>query len=376
MKIKFSFSLVVLVFIAQQAFSQQDEIKKYQFISIKENKFTPVKNQAATGTCWNFSTTSLIESELLRKGIGEFDLSEMFIVRNIYKEKARNYILRQGTSQLGPGALGHDLIRGIATYGAMPEEIYSGLKEGATFHNHKKLDQSVKNYCDSILKQIPINPNWMDGFEKILDEELGKLPQTFDYNGKTYTAKSFATDVLKFNADDYINLTSFIHQPYYKPMIIQVPDNFSNGMYYNIPLAELVQLSKTAVKNGFTIMWDADVSNRGFNQKQGIALLLKDEKNFPEIFNPEMEEKVYDGMYRQKLYEDLITQDDHLMHIVGLKKTATGKEFFEVKNSWGEVGNYKGLIEVSEAYFAVNTIALVIPKASLSKEFLSKLQGN
>lgn len=374
MKIRIGLSILWISFISTYSFSQDVEVRKYSFINIKENKFTPVKNQAATGTCWNFSTTSMIESELLRKGIGEFDLSEMFIVRNIYKEKAQNYILRQGTAQFGPGALGHDLIRGIATYGAMPEAVYSGLKENQKDHNHNKLDDKLKKYCDSILKQLQINPDWMTGFEKILDEELGKVPHTFNYNGKTFTAKSFATDILKFNADDYVNLTSFINESFYKPMIVQVPDNFSNGMYYNIPLEELVQLTKTAIKNGFTILWDADVSNRGFNQKQGVALLLKDEKNFPKFFNPEMEEKDYNATYRQKLYEELITQDDHLMHIVGLKKTETGKEFFEVKNSWGDIGNYNGFIQVSEAYFAVNTISLVVPKAALAKEFLTKIQ--
>lgn len=374
MKIRIGLSILLVSFISIYSFSQEVEVKKYSFIGIKENKFTPVKNQAATNTCWNFSTTSMIESELLRKGVGEFDLSEMFIVRNIYKEKAQNYILRQGGAQFGPGGLGHDLIRGISIYGAMPESEYSGLKEGEKNHNHKKLDNQLKKYCDSILKKIPINPDWMNGFEKILDEELGKVPHTFNYNGKTYTTKSFATDVLNFNADDYVNLTSFINEPFYKTMIIQVPDNFSNGMYFNIPLSEFIQVTKTAIKNGFTILWDADVSNRGFDQEQGIALLLKDEKNFQETYNPEMEEKNYNATYRQKLYEDLITQDDHLMHIVGLKKTSTGKEFFEVKNSWGEIGNFEGFIQVSEAYFAVNTISLVVPKAALSKEFLAKIQ--
>ncbi len=372
MKIRFSFLLVL--FVSIYSFAQEVDSKKFSFIGIKENKFTPVKNQAATGTCWNFSTTSLVESELLRKGIGEFDLSEMFIVRNIYKEKARNYILRQGNAQFGPGGLGHDLIRGIATYGAMPESVYSGLKEGQTKHNHKKLDDKLKKYCDSVLKLLNFNSDWMEEFEKILDNELGKMPQTFEFNNKTYSPKSFSTDVLKFNADDYVNLTSFNHTDFYKPMIIQVPDNFSNGMYYNLPLAEFIDVAKKTIKSGFTIMWDADVSNRGFNQKLGIALLLKDEKNIPEDLNPDSEEKSYNATYRQKLYEDLITQDDHLMHIVGLKKTSSGKEFFGVKNSWGEIGTYKGMIEVSEAYFAVNTISLVVPKAALSKEFLAKLQ--
>ena len=225
---------------------------------------TPVKNQAMTGTCWCFSSTSLIESQCLKKNLGELDISEMFTVRNIYIEKAKNYILRQGHAQFGEGGLGHDLIRAIATYGAVPESAYSGLKPGEKMHNHQKLASQLKEYLDETLKTVPVTPNWLDEYVKILDKGLGTPPADFDFNGKKYTPVTFAKEVLKFNADDYVNVTSFTDHPYYQSFIIEVPDNFSNGAYYNLPLNEMIQLTKDAVKSGYSVLWDADVSNDGF----------------------------------------------------------------------------------------------------------------
>jgi bleomycin hydrolase len=203
---------------------------------------------------------------------------------------------------------------------------------------------------------------------------MGEPPAEFDYNGKKYTPITFAKEVLKFNADDYVALTSFTHQPYYKPFILQIPDNFANGSFYNLPLQDLIQVVSDAVSKGYTVAWDADVSNKGFMQGQGLALNLDNGKKYAkEMINADMQEAPYDAMVRQQLYENLTTQDDHLMHITGVEKTKDGKTFFIVKNSWGNVGPFQGYINVSEAYFAINTISLVVPKAALSKEVLNKL---
>lgn len=340
----------------------------------KQAKVTPVKDQSHSGTCWCFSTISLVESQCIKNKLGEFDLSEMFTVRNIYTEKAKNYVLRQGHAQFGEGGLGHDLIRSIATYGAMPETVYSGILPGQDHHDHEKLAKDLKNYLDSILQLKPIAINWLDGFEKILDDAMGKAPSSFEYKGKNYTPKTFAQTVLKFNANDYVNITSFTHQPYYKSFILQVPDNFSNGFYYNIPLKEMIQLTKDVVSKGYSVMWDADVSNSGFRQNTGLALLLNPRiKYYPELIKADMAEDNWDAEKRQQLYENLTTQDDHLMHLYGVEKTPGGKDFFLVKNSWGYVGPYKGSINVSEAYFAINTISLVVPKVALNKVLLAKL---
>ena len=340
---------------------------------LKKVPHTPIKNQASTGTCWSFSTVSLVESETMRNGFGEFDISEMFIVRNIYLEKAKNYILRQGVAQFSPGGLGHDVIRAIAAYGAIPESVYAGLTLGNKSHDHTKLDAVLKTYLDSLLKSRPINADWTKGFKAILDDHLGRVPETFTYHEKQYTPKTFAAEVLHFNANDYVNITSYTHHPFYTAFILEVPDNFSNGAYYNLPLEEMIKVVTQAVEQGYSVMWDADITNNMFRQKDGYALQWKDGKNIPKEINPDMEEMKYDQAMRQLLYENLTTQDDHLMHLVGTERSKGGKKFFLVKNSWGSVGFYKGMIHVSEAYFAINTVSLVLPKAALEESLKAKL---
>ncbi|RQO70834.1 aminopeptidase [Pedobacter sp. KBW06] len=340
--------------------------------TIKDNAATAVKNQGQSGTCWNYSTTSLIESEELRKGLGEFNLSEMYTARNIYLEKAKNYILRQGKAQFGEGGLGHDLIRAVSLYGAMPQEAFQGVS--GEIPNHSGLEEALKTYLDQVLKKRPLDANWLKGYEEILDQKIGTPPATFDYKGKNYTAKTFAKEVLKFDANDYVNISSFTHHPYYAPFILEAPDNFANGSFYNLPLNEMVNLTKTALKDGYTVMWDADVSSKNFQQKKGYAMMFADEADVKAAtLNPNAKETAYSPELRQQLYEDLTTQDDHLMHLTGLDQSSDGKYFFKVKNSWGDVGPFKGYIEVSEPYFAINTVSLVVPKAALSKELKKKL---
>ena len=366
-------STLILSFVFGQT-AQKQTLQKPEFFDIKTVKATPVKNQAMTGTCWCFSTTSLLESEEIRKDKKEIDLSEMFTVRNIYIEKAKNYILRQGHTQFGEGGLSHDMIRAVGTYGAIPETVYSGLLNGQTQYNHQQLISRLQNYLDSVLKKQPISADWLNGYTNVLDQYLGKVPQEFTFDGKKYTPISFAKEVLKFNADDYVSLTSFTHQPYYNSFILQVPDNFANGSFYNIPLNELIDVVKDAVGQGYSVAWDADVSNKGFKQELGFALNLDPSVKYTrETVNAETKELPYDANIRQQLYENLTTQDDHLMHIVGTEKSKDGKTFFVVKNSWGKIGPDEGYINVSEAYFGINTISIVLPKAALSKEMLAKL---
>lgn len=366
-------SLVITTFLFAQT-SQVQTFSKPEFLDIKTVRATSVKNQAMTGTCWCFSATSLVESDEIRKDKQEIDLSEMFTVRNIYIEKAKNYILRQGHAQFGEGGLGHDMIRAVGTYGAVPLSVYSGLLNGQTQYNHQQLFTRLQGYLDSVLKKQPISANWLDGYAAILDQNLGTPPSEFNYNGKTYSPKSFAKDVLHFNADDYVSLTSFTDHPYYSSFILQVPDNFANGSFFNVPLNELIQVAKDAVNKGYSVAWDADVSNNGFRQMQGLALNLDPSVKYTkEMINTDTKEVPYDAAVRQQMYENLTTQDDHLMHIVGTEKSKDGKTFFVVKNSWGKVGPFEGYINVSEAYYAINTISIVLPKAALSKELQQKL---
>lgn len=356
-------------------YAQSDLAVKPVFTVIKANPATSVKNQAVTGTCWSFSTTSLVESQAIRDRAIEVDLSEMFTVRNIYVEKAKNYILRQGKAQFSEGALGHDQIRAIETYGAMPELAYSGLKAGQTRHDHQKLVKDLKTYLDKLLEKTPVAENWLSGFANILDAALGVPPAEFEYYGKRYTAKSFARDMLVFNSKDYVCLTSFTHHPFYEPFILEVPDNFSNGAYYNIPLNELIETTKEIINQGYSVMWDADVSNKGFMQNKGIAVYLPegDDADPQAMVAGSKSEGFINSNIRQQLFENLTTQDDHLMHITGLEKDENGKIYFIVKNSWGEVGPDKGYIHVSEAYFAINTIGLIVPREALNKALINKL---
>ena len=370
------------LFICSTAMAQIGEKGKRQaqvaadgFTIVKSNAVTPVKNQARTGTCWSFSTSSLLESQFIKNtGKADIDLSEIFTVYNIYIEKAKNYILRQGKTQFSEGGLGHDLIRSYATYGAMPESVYSGLREGEKSLNHTKVVVILKRYLDEQLAAPAVPANWLDSFKNMLKEHLGKPPAEFEYNGVKYTPKSFAKDVLKFNSNDYVNITSFTHHPFYSPFILEVPDNFSNGSYYNIPLADMLQMVKTAINKGFTVMWDADVSNSGFMTNNGLAMFLQ--RNDQETVNPvtaDDKELEWSVNLRQQYFENLTTQDDHLMHIVGIEKSKQGKEFFLVKNSWGATGPYLGYVNVSEAYFAMNTISLVVPKQAINPALLLKL---
>lgn len=355
---------------------KKNELAKRGFTVLNNVEATAVKNQAQTNTCWSFSTTSLVESQCLKNNLGEFDLSEMFTVRNIYIEKAKNYVLRQGSAQFGEGGLGHDQIRAIALYGAVPESVYSGLKPGEQMHNHKKMFADLKHYADSVIRHKPIADDWLKGFTKILDSTLGIPPAKFEYKGKTYTPQSFAKEALKFNAADYVNITSFTHHPYYEPFILEVPDNFSNGAYYNLPLEEMMKLVKNALTSGYTVLWDADISNPGFIQDRGIAINLTPESKIEsknDVLNGKAEDTKWNAAGRQKLFENLTTQDDHLMHITGIEKSVTGNTFFVTKNSWGDVGPMSGYINVSESYFAINTISLVVPKAALSRDMLEKL---
>jgi bleomycin hydrolase len=345
-----------------------------QFFDVKMLKATSVKNQAMTGTCWCFATTSLVESEGIRKENREIDLSEMFTVRNMYIEKAKNYILRNSRAQFGEGGLGHDEIRAVATYGAMPLSDYTGLLNGQQNYDHQKLFGELQKYLDSILRKKPISNDWLDGYTKILDENLGAPPREFSYNGKTYTPVSFAKEVLHFDANDYVSLTSFTHEPYYQPFVLQVPDNYANGSFYNLPLNELIEAVKYGIDKGYTVAWDTDVSNKGFMQEVGLALNLDGSSYARDQVNPDMKENSYDAAVRQQLYENLTTQDDHLMHITGVEKSKGGKTFFMVKNSWGRIGPFDGYINVSEAYFAINTLSIVIPKAALSKEIIERLK--
>ncbi|HPS65565.1 MAG TPA: C1 family peptidase [Ignavibacteria bacterium] len=359
-------ALIIIIFFYCGAVSAQT------LTPVKINETTDVRNQDKSGTCWCFSILSVLESELMKQGINHPDLSEMFVVRNVYIDKAKNYLLRQGYTRMGEGAFGQDLFQSIQKHGIVPMDVFPNSKDGSI--NQIGFDDFLKKFLDSVLAQTPIAPGWEENYVRLLDEKIGKPPESFSYEGKTYTPKQFADEVLKYKEEDFIAMTSFTHHPFYKSFNLEVPDNYSGGQFYNVPVEELRKIAEDAVLAGYTVGWDADVSNGFFNMGEGIAMVPDGKTNLKGNLNPDDKEINCTQDYRQELFENLTTQDDHMMQITGLKKSPDGKIFFLVKNSWGKIGKLAGFINVSETYFDVNTVSLLLPKSALSDEMKSKLK--
>ena len=353
------FILLLLVFvIISKIYSQ----KKFTEIINIDN--TEVKNQQRTGTCWSFATASFLESEVLRLKNKRVDLSEMFEVRNIYEEKARNFFLRQGKTNFSQGGLSHDFIRAMANNGVVPQSTYPGNPKGELVFDHTELAKILSAYVEAAVKSNLHTDYWFDGFKAVLDVYIGKKPQKFEYDGKSFSPKSFAK-YLELNPKNYIELTSFTHHPYYKYFVLEIPDNYSSGMYYNINLKELKEQTDYALKNGFSVSWDGDVSEPGFGRKSGVIELIKDNNVIFDGENPDYEKIT---KLRQSQFEKLKTTDDHLMHIVGKAEDENGKSYYIVKNSWGNAGEYEGYYYMSEPYFLLKTISIMIHKDALKKD--------
>ena len=345
---------------------------QYDFSGKNNLACTNVKSQDRTGTCWSYATCSFFESELLRLGKGDMDLSEMFVVREVYKDKARNYILRQGKANFSQGSLSHDLLRVLKEKGAMPQAAFEGLDNPNDKHNHSELEAVMKGMLDGVVKQKKLSKKWPLALESVLDVYLGECPETFKVNGKETKPKDFSMS-MGLNPNDYINITSFTHHPFYEQFVLEIPDNYSNGSFYNIPIDELFAITKAAIKNGYTIAWDGDVSEKGFSAKEGIAVLPIDE-NREDLFTKPGKEKQVNQVMRQEGFESLATTDDHLMHAVGTAKDQKGNNYFIIKNSWGEISPHKGFIYLSEAYFKMKTISILVHKDAIPSDIASKMQ--
>jgi bleomycin hydrolase len=385
------FSLIPINALAKK--KSKKEKPAYEFTIIKELKRTPVKSQWRTGTCWIFSAVSFLESELLRAGKEELDLAEMFVARHAYPHKALSYVRLHGQANFGQGGQFHDVIDQIKRHGIVPEIEYAGLNIDEKKHNHSEMSSVLSGMLDGVLKRRGrrLTPKWMEAFEAVLDVYLGKAPEKFDYKGKTYTPQSFVSDYLQLNLDDYIEITSYTHHPFYKKCRLEVPDNWTfNSDYYNVPLDDLEKIVYEALDKGYTVAWDADVSDKGFspNNKETLKIYdavdyaivpLKDwedqtkAENKEKFTHPVKEKEITPGI-RQKSFENFNTTDDHLMHIVGIAKDQTGKKFFYVKNSWGTDRRYKGYNYVSMPYFRLHTIAIMINKNALPAEIKTKLE--
>lgn len=371
-----SISIFILgVCTAVSVAAQQPAASPYTFSIVKENAAGATENQCQTGTCWSFATISFLEAEVIRKGGKAVDLSEMYNVRINYPLKADSYVRFQGKQQFGPGGLSHDAINVLRDYGVVPETAYSGLKTGVTEHNHNAMDATLEATVKTVLekKLNEDSQDWKRSIDGILDAEIGPLPDaTFAYNGKKHTAASFR-DELKLSAADYVSITSFSHHPYYSSFVLEVPDNWSKGSFYNVTMDDLGRIADNAIDNGYTIAWDADVSEKGFSFQQGVAILPAVQPKKDEYWSKVHEELVPTQQLRQDAFDRFETTDDHLMHITGKSKDQNGNIYFITKNSWGTSNPFKGYQHVSKSYFLMKTVAIVVHKDAIPADIKTKL---
>ncbi|MCH2022562.1 MAG: C1 family peptidase [Saprospiraceae bacterium] len=333
---------------------------------------TNVKNQQRTGTCWSFATSSFLESEVKRLKNIDVDLSEMFSVRTTYIDKAQNYILRQGKANFSEGSLSHDVINAVQRVGLVPESVFSGKTDGETIHNHSEMVAACKGMLNGLQKQKTLSPKWKKALTSILDVYLGKAPDKFNYEGKEYSPKSFAA-FLDIKPKNYTSYTSYTHHPFYEKFVLEIPDNYSNGIYQNIPIDELEAVLDYAIANGYSVAWDGDVSEKTFNHSEGLAILPADKERNDLWDRPGAEIKVTQNL-RQETFESKSTTDDHLMHIVGIAFDNKGTKYYKVKNSWGTSNVFKGYLYMSEAYFKLKTVAILLHNDAIPKKIAKKLK--
>jgi len=343
---------------------------KYEFTIVKENPATPVKDQASTGTCWCFATNSFIESELLRTGKGEHDLSEMFVVRHNYIRRIKDNILRRGEGNIGPGSIAHMYIWVMKNVGIMPEEAYDGINYDSKRHDHGDLNTWVKSInATAVEMKKPLPEEIVNG---VLDAYLGKVPEKFTYQGKEYTVESF-TKAMGLNADDYVEITSFTHHPFYEKVMVEVPDNWDYATMYNLPLDEMMQVIDNAINEGYTVAWDGDISEPGYAFRHFIAVNTKEDLRKQKELKAKAKEESVTQESRQHGFETFATVDDHLEHITGIAKDQDGVKYYKTKNSWGVDSNGTGYHYLSEEYVKAKTISILVHKNSIPKAIRAKL---
>lgn len=359
----------------------------FKFTDVKVVKQTSVKDQNKTGTCWCFSTNSFLENEILKKTGKEVDLSEMFVVYHCYVDKAMKHIRMDQKINFEQGGSTLDVPYVWVRYGMVPEEVYAGLNYGDKKHNHYEMIAGLKGYINGIAKMPnrSLSTAWMNGFKGILDAYLGELPEKFTHEGKEYTPESYAAS-LGISMDDYVPFTSFTHHPFNKPFALEVADNWIWGEYYNVKLDEMKRIVDNAIENGYSVAWAADVSEPGFQWKNGVALMPKEksaetlegtelarwtklsdkdrEKERYEFNGPVAEVEITQDL-RQEWFDQHSTTDDHGMVIVGSATDQEGNRYYKVKNSWDTNQVYDGYIYVSEAYFLAKTLDIVVNKAAV-----------
>lgn len=399
MKLRLFFTVLITVF-AFSVFAEdekKEDKKGYIFDDEIKLPVTSVKNQYRSGTCWSFSGLSFLESEMLRLGKTEVDLSEMFVVWHAYSDKSEKHVRVHGNLNFAAGGAFHDVTNVIRDYGIVPESVYDGLNYGEDKHVHGEMDRVLKQHVDAVVenKNRKLSTVWHEPIDATLNSYLGDLPKKFEYEGKKYTPQSFATDFVGLNMDDYVEIASYTHHPFYSQFILEVPDNWSWDQVYNVPVNELEEIMDYALGNGYTVAWAADVSEKGFaTSNKGVAVLpaapsedmsdsemskweaLSDKEKEKELYKldevaPELE--VTQEM-RQTAFDNYQTTDDHGMHIVGTAKDQTGKTYYKVKNSWGDYNKYEGYFYASKAYVNYKTMCIMVHKDAIPQSIREKLE--
>lgn len=370
-----------------------EEPAGYQFTDTKFLPTTPIKNQAASGTCWSFAGIALLENELLRMGKPECDLSEMWIVRQCYLEKVDRFVRYHGTCELAGGGGVVDVQYVGKKYGLVPEEVYAGLNYGTDKHNHSEFDKVMRAFGEAVASGRKPTTGWKKAAEGIVDGYLGEAPETFIYQGKEYTPESYAAS-LGLNMDDYVCISSFTHHPFYTQFAVEVPDNWLHGLSYNLPLDEMQQVVDEAIDKGYSVLWASDVSEKGFNRKGGY-MVCPDEKtsedmsegewlNWSKMTEQEREAARYKldkpgreitvtQEMRQAAYDNYETTDDHGMLLVGKAVDQIGNKYYKVKNSWSTANGFDGYYYASIPFFRYKTISIVVNKNAISKELRDKM---
>ena len=387
-----SMSLPMFNATAQEA-AKAEESVGYQFTDTKVLPTTPIKNQAQSGTCWSFAGIALLENELLRMGKPEYDLSEMWIVRNCYLDKVERFVRYHATCEMAGGGGVVDVPYVAQNYGLLPEEAYRGLEYGYDKHNHNELDVVMRTFGEAIASGRRPTTAYKNAAAGILDAYLGEVPESFKYNGKKYDARSFEKS-LGLNMEDYVCISSFTHHPFYTQFAVEVPDNWLHGMSYNVPLDELQQIVDEAIDGGYSVLWAADVSEKGFNRKQGFMVCPAEKKaddmsegewlNWSKMTDKEREAARYKldepgeelnvtQEMRQEAYDNYETTDDHGMLLMGKAVDQIGNKYYKVKNSWSTANGYDGYYYASVPYFRYKTISIVVNKNAIDKKLRKKL---
>ncbi|EIA09242.1 aminopeptidase C [Flavobacterium frigoris] len=361
--------------------ASEKSVESFKFTDVINLANTSIKNQGSSGTCWSYSTNSYLESEMIRLGKQPVEISQVFSARNAYVEKGKNYVRMHGAVTLGDGGELHDVINMYKKYGAVPQEVYSGLNYGTTKNKFAEMSGITEALLAAVVKNPngELTPNWEKAYAAVIDSYLGEVPKNFSYKGKSYTPQSFAKEIVGINPDEYVEFASYSTEPYYKKTMMMVPDNWSFDLVYNIKMNEITSIIDNALKNGFTVAWASDVSEKSFSWKNGVAYvptkkyddMTKDEKE--NMFNGPKEELEITEEIRQKAFDNYQTTDDHAMHIVGIAKDQLGKEYYIVKNSWGTTNDYKGYLYVSKNFVKYKTTSFMVNKAGIPADISGKI---